>query len=159
MKSAGAHRPVAVLAVLAGIGLSHVSVANEVSIIGQWEIVDAAPAPWSPPDERPALAAEGRRLLKLAVTFAPGSVNSKFKLFNCKRRVEYESVLLPIDTLFQGNLPEPNPTAEAVRLGFPRGDIPSVDVKCINAKFTFHFRDPDTALINLNRVIYTFKRR
>jgi hypothetical protein len=86
-------------------------------------------------------------------------VNSKFKLFNCKRRVAYETVDLPVDTLFQGNLPEPNPGAVAVRMGFPKGDVPSVDVFCTNAKFTFHFRDPDTALINLNRVIYTLKRQ
>ena len=71
----------------------------------------------------------------------------------------YEPVELQVDALFQGNLPEPNPTAVALRMGFPRGDVPSVDVKCINAKFTFHFRDKDTAMINLNRVIYTFKRQ
>jgi hypothetical protein len=129
------------------------------SILGKWEIVEAAPAPWTDPDDHAALVAQGRNLLRVVVTFAPGAVNSKFKLFNCKRRVAYESVELPVDTLFQGNLPEPNPGAIAARMGFPKGDIPSVDVFCTNARFTFHFRDPDTALINLNRVIYTFKRQ
>jgi hypothetical protein len=129
------------------------------SILGKWEIVEAAPAPWSNPDDRAALVAEGKGLLHLVITFAPGAVTSKFKLFNCKRRVAYEEVELPVDTLFQGNLPEPNPGAVAARMGFPKGDIPSVDVFCINAKFTFHFRDPDTALFNLNRVIYTLKRQ
>ena len=47
----------------------------------------------------------------------------------------------------------------AARLGFPKGDIPGVDVQCINAKFTFHFRDRNTALLNIDRVIYTFKRQ
>jgi hypothetical protein len=129
------------------------------SIIGTWEIVEAAPAPWTDPDDYAALVAQGKNLLHLVITFAPNAVNSKFKLFNCKRRVAYESVDLPADTLFQGNLPEPNPGAVAARMGFPKGDIPSVDVFCTNAKFTFHFRDPDTALINLNRVIYTLKRQ
>jgi hypothetical protein len=130
------------------------------SILGTWEIVEAAPAPWTDPNDRTALIAQSKNLLHLVITFAPNAVNSKFKLFNCKRRVAYESVDLPVDTLFQGNLPEPNPGAVAARMGFPKGrDVPSVDVFCTNAKFTFHFRDPDTALINLNRVIYTLKRQ
>jgi hypothetical protein len=129
------------------------------SILGAWEIVEASPAPWANPDDRAVLTAQGKGLLHTVVTFAPNAVNSKVKLFSCKRRVAYEAVDLPVDTLFQGNLPEPNPGAIAARMGFPKGDIPSVDVFCVNAKFTFHFRDPDTALINLNRVIYTFKRQ
>jgi hypothetical protein len=44
-------------------------------------------------------------------------------------------------------------------MGFPRGEVPGVDVKCINATFTFHFRDPDTTMINLNQVVYTLKRQ
>jgi hypothetical protein len=136
---------------------SGASAAN--SILGTWEIVEAAPAPWTGPDDRAALVTQGKSLLHLIITFAPNAVNSKFKLFNCKRRVAYETVDLPVDTLFQGNLPEPNPGAVAVRMGFPKGDVPSVDVFCTNAKFTFHFRDPDTALINLNRGIYTLKRQ
>jgi hypothetical protein len=133
--------------------------AADPSILGKWEIVEAAPAPWTRPENHAALAAEGKGLMHLVITFTPKAVISKFKLFNCKRRVTYESVDLPVDTLFQGNLPEPNPAAAAARMGFPKGDIPSVDVKCINAKFTFHLRDPNTAMFNLNRVIYTLKRQ
>jgi hypothetical protein len=129
------------------------------AILGTWEIVEATPAPWSPPEQRKALEAEGKRLLNTEVIFGAGSVTSKFKPFNCKRRVIYEDNSIAVDALFQGNLPEPNPTAEAVRLGFPRNDIPGVDVRCLKAMFTFHFRDPNTALININRVIYTLKRR
>ena len=147
------------LAAMAFVALVPAAAPAASSMLGTWEIVEAAPAPWSDPDDRAALVAHGKGLLNLTVTFAPGAVTSKLKLFNCKRRVAYESVELPIDTLFQGNLPEPNPTAIAVRMGFPKGDIPSVDVICVKAKFTFHFRDPDTALINLNRVIYTLKRQ
>ena len=133
--------------------------AADISIIGRWQIVEAVPAPWSQPDDRAVLAAEGKRMLNLVINVTPKAVQSKFKLFSCKRRVAYEAVELQVDALFQGNLPEPNPGAVALRMGFPRGDVPSVDVKCINAKFTFHFRDPDTALINLNRVVYTLKRQ
>jgi hypothetical protein len=133
--------------------------ASSTAMLGTWQIVEAVPAPWSPPEQRKALEAEGRRLLNTEVTFARESMTSKFKPFNCKRRVLYEDNSIAVDALFQGNLPEPNPTAEAVRLGFPRKDIPGVDVRCLKGMFTFHFRDPNTALININRVIYTLKRK
>jgi hypothetical protein len=130
-----------------------------VSILGKWQIVEAVAAPWSQPEQKAALAAAGQRLLNTEVTFAPGSVKSKFKPFDCKSKVLYESNTIEVDALFQGNLPEPNPAAAAARLGFPKGDIPSMDVRCLKALHTFHFRDPDTALINLDRVIYTLKRQ
>lgn len=128
-------------------------------ILGKWEIIEAVAAPWSAPEQRATLEAQARRDLYTEVIFTSGSVASKFKPFNCKRRVLYETNAIAVDALFQGNLPEPNPTAAAARLGFSKGDIPGVDVRCLKALFTFHFRDPDTALINLNRVIYVLKRR
>ena len=128
-------------------------------IIGKWEIVEAVPAPWTAPADATRLQAEGNRLLKTEVAFAKGKVSSKFKAFDCKSRVIYTANSIEVDALFQGNLPEPNPAAAAARLGFPKGDIPSVDVRCLKAFYTFHFRDADTALINFDRVIYTLKRR
>lgn len=133
--------------------------AADISILGQWEIVEATPAPWSPSKDRAALAAQGQRMLRIVVTFSPRGMESKFKPFNCKHRIEYETNALEVDALFQGNLPEPNPAAAAAQLGFPKGDIPGVDVRCVKETFTFHFRDPDTALINYDRVILTLKRR
>jgi hypothetical protein len=131
----------------------------DISILGQWRIVEAQPAPWSPPDEQAALTAAGKRMIDTEVTFARGSVKSKFKQWDCKSKVIYTANSIEVDALFQGNLPEPNPAAAAVRLGFPRRDIPGVDVRCLKALFTFHFRDPDTAMININKVIYTLKRQ
>jgi hypothetical protein len=146
--------------VLGGVAaLTAQTAAADVSMIGKWQIVEAEPAPWAPPENQAALAAQGKSLLKTEVTFAVGSVVSKFKPFNCKSKVLYEPNSIEVDALFQGNLPEPNPAAAAARLGFPRGDIPGVDVRCLKAQYTFHFRDPNTALINLDRVIYTFKRQ
>jgi hypothetical protein len=147
---------VAVAALIAPLSSAQ---AFEPSMQGKWQIVEASPAPWSPSELRKELAAEGKHLLNLVVTFAPTSVSSKFKLLNCKSKVIYEANSLEVDALFQGNLPEPNPSAAAAHLGFPKGDIPGVDVRCVNETFTFHFRDPNTALININRVIYTFKRQ
>jgi hypothetical protein len=133
--------------------------AADISILGTWEIIETAPAPWSPPPQRATLAAAGKRQLNLLVTFAQASIISKFKRLDCKNRVIYEPNALEVDSLFQGNLPEPNPAAAAARLGFPKGNIPGVDVRCIREQFTFHFRDPNTALINLDGVIYTLKRQ
>jgi hypothetical protein len=130
-----------------------------VSILGKWQIAEAVPAPWVKPEEQAAIAAAGRRMLNTEVTFAPSSVKSKFKPFDCKSKVLYAANSIEVDALFQGNLPEPNPAAAAARLGFPKGDIPGVDVRCLKAVYTFHFRDPNTALINIDRVIYTFKRQ
>ena len=128
-------------------------------MLGTWEIVAAAPAPWSAPEQRKALQAQADHALHTIVEFKTNAVTSKLKPLNCKRRVVYEDNAIAVDALFQGNLPEPNPTEAAAKLGFPRGDIPGVDVKCLRALFTFHFRDPNTAMINLNRVLYTLKRQ
>ena len=133
--------------------------AADISILGQWEIVEAIPAPWSRSAEQAALVADGQRMLHTTVTFSPHAVESKFKPFSCKRHLSYEANALEVDALFQGNLPEPNPTAAAARLGFRKGDIPGVDVRCTRTMLTFHFRDPDTALISYDRVIFTLKRR
>jgi hypothetical protein len=147
-------------AALAGLVLfAPLAPAEDISILGQWEFAEAVPAPWSKPEDKAALEAEGRRMLGTEVTFAKGSVKSKFKPFDCKNRVVYTANAIAVDALFQGNLPEPNPSAAAVRLGFPKGDVPGMDVRCLKALYTFHFRDADTALININRVIYTLKRR
>jgi hypothetical protein len=151
-------RCVAALAALIALGAPAAG-APDNPILGTWEIAEVTAAPWSAPEQRPALEAQARRDLHTEVTFASGSVASKFKPFNCKRRVLYETNSIAVDALFQGNLPEPNPTAAATRLGFSKGDIPGIDVRCLKALFTFHFRDADTAMINLNRVIYTLKRR
>jgi hypothetical protein len=148
------------LCIAAALALASPACAADISILGTWQIVEAQPAPWSQPGEQAALTAAGKRMVNTEVTFAPGSVKSKFKPWDCKSKVIYTANSIEPDALFQGNLPEPNPTAAAARLGFPKGkDVSGVDVRCLKALYTFHFRDPNTALINLDRVIYTLKRR
>jgi hypothetical protein len=150
----------AALALFALAGIAPNASAADVSILGTWHVVEATPAPWSKPENQAALAAIGKRLVNTEVTFAKGSVKSKFKPWDCKSKVIYTANSIEVDALFQGNLPEPNPTAAAARLGFPRGkDVPGVDERCLKALHTFHFRDPNTALINFDRVIYTLKRQ
>jgi hypothetical protein len=149
-----------VAAAFAALSPIPAALAADISILGTWQIVEAQPAPWSAPGMQASLAAAGKRMLNTQITFAAGSVKSKWKPFDCKSKVIYTSNSMEVDALFQGNLPEPNPTAAAARLGFPRGkDVAGVDVRCLKALYTFHFRDPNTALINLDRVIYTLKRQ
>jgi hypothetical protein len=145
---------------LASLWLAAAAHAAEPSILGRWQVVEAQPAPWSAPEQQASLTAAGKRMVGTEVMFAAGSVKSKFKPWDCKSKVIYTTNSIEVDALFQGNLPEPNPTVAAARLGFPKGkDVPGVDVRCLKALYTFHFRDGNTALINLDRVIYTLKRQ
>ena len=127
------------------------------ALLGTWEIVEAQPAPWTAANEHAALTPEARRLLKQVITFAPKEVISRHKALACKR-AEYEATGYEADAIFQGNLPEPNPTAAALRLGFKKGEIPGVDLKCRSGQYSYHFRDRNTALTAFNNVIYTLKR-
>lgn len=134
------------------------ALAANISIIGDWEIVEAAPGPWTTDEERPRLTSAGKYLLNTTISFKPKEIVSKQKMFACKRAI-YEANSLEHDALFQGNLPEPNPAAAAARLGFQKGDVPGVDVSCVKAKYVFHFLDPNTAMTTINNVIYKLKRR
>jgi hypothetical protein len=127
-------------------------------LIGAWEIVEAQPAPWTEESQHPALIAAGKRLITQVVTFAPNEVKSRHKPLACKR-AQYETTDYEADAIFQGNLPEPNPTAAALRMGFKKGEIPGVDLRCTRGLYSYHFRDRDTVLTALSNVIYTLKRQ
>jgi len=132
--------------------------AQQQPLIGTWEIVEAQPAPWTPENQHASLTAEGKRLLKQISTFAPNEVISKHKALAC-RRAQYEPTDYEADAMFQGNLPEPNPTAAAIRLGFKKGEVPGVDLKCTSGAYSYHFRDRNTVLTARSNVIYMLKRQ
>jgi hypothetical protein len=146
------------LALLALITAAPGASAQQISLLGTWEIVEAQPAPWTEESQRTTLTAQGKRLIGQAITFAPREVTSRNKSLAC-RRAEYESTDYEADAMFQGNLPEPNPTAAAVRLGFKKGAVPGADLKCTTGVYSYHFRDRNTALTALSNVIYTLKRQ
>jgi hypothetical protein len=131
--------------------------AQDNPLLGTWEIVEAQPAPWAEEDRHAALTAAGKRLLNQIITFAPREVIAKNKSLACKR-AEYESTSYEADAIFQGNLPEPNPTAAALRLGFKKGENPGVDLKCRSGPYSYHFRDRNTVLTARGNVIYPLKR-
>jgi len=128
------------------------------ALLGKWEVVEAAPAPWADDKDRPALAAEGRKLLKMQIAFTPTEVIATHKTLACKKAA-YEPTDYSPDALFQGALLEPNQEKVAQSMGFPRGDVPGVDVTCSTGAFSYHFRDKATALLAYNNVIYTLKRK
>ena len=151
-------RAVALIAGLLIAALPSGARSQELSLLGDWVIVEATPAPWTEESRHPALAAQGKRLINVELTFKANEVVSKHRPFAC-RRARYEPTEYPPDAMFQGNLPEPNPAAVAARYGFPKGDIRGVDLRCTGGVFSYHFRDRNTVLTAFDNVIYTLKRR
>lgn len=146
------------LAVAALLIATSAAGSRELSLLGTWQIVEATPAPWVDESKHAALAAQGKRMINQVITFSAREVTSRHKPLACKR-AEYERTDYEADAIFQGNLPEPNPTAAAVRLGFKRGEIPGVDLRCTSGLYSYHFRDRNTVLTALSNVIYTLKRQ
>jgi hypothetical protein len=132
--------------------------ASDPSLAGTWTIVNAAPAPWVDEAQRKAAETSGKHLLKLELKFADKEVISKDRVLGCKGAV-YEPTSFPSDALFQGMLPEPNQERLALNMGFKRGEVPGVDLRCRTGVFSYHFVDRDTAMFAFNNVIYTMKRR
>jgi hypothetical protein len=128
-------------------------------LLGRWRIETAAVAPWVKPEKIHELVKEEnvRRYVKQPITFEAAAVKSRDPIFACKGAT-YEPTRIPPEGLFQGNLPSPQgQIAHALEL--PDGNTPGVDVVCPNSRFSYHFRDKDTALFALDNVIYTLKRR
>ena len=134
--------------------------AADISILGKWQIVEAVPAPWSPPGRagrarrRRASAAQYRRDLRAA-----SRSNRSSSRWTARARCSTPRTRSRSTRCSRAICRSPIPPRPPPRLGFPKGDIPGVDVRCLKALLTFHFRDPDTAMINLDRVIYTLKRQ
>ncbi len=127
-------------------------------LLGRWQISAAAVAPWIGVEKIHTIReSDVGRLVKQRVTFEAGAVASPDPLMACKEP-RYEPTRIPPAGLFQGNLPEPKADV-AKALGLPGGEVPGIDVACSNGRFSYHFRDKDTALFALDNVIYTLKRR
>jgi hypothetical protein len=151
------HALMVLLSVCAIVPAQAKSAGESNALTGTWEIVDAAAAPWTMQNERPALTARGKKLVKLHITFAANAVSAKHGVFNCKK-ARYESASYPADAVFQAALPEPQ-IKFAKDLGLPPGEVPSVDVNCSTGLFSYHFLNKDTALLGYDNVIYTLKRQ
>jgi hypothetical protein len=133
------------------------ALAAENPLLGKWQVTEAAIAPWAK-DKRTTQTAETRKLMNMQITFSAKAVKSDYPTLACSDAV-FDIRSDPPDVLFQGSLPEPNQGKVAESLGFPRGDVPGVEVNCSSGDFPFHFRDKDTVLFALNNFIYTLKRR
>jgi hypothetical protein len=125
-------------------------------LLGRWQVTEAAVAPWAT-DKRAAPSSEARRLINMQIAFSAKGMKSGYATLNCSD-ASFEVRSDPPDVLFQAGLPEPNQAQIAESMGFPRGDVPGVEVSCSAGEFPFHFRDADTVMFALNDVIYTLKR-
>jgi hypothetical protein len=143
----------------AAIGLLSCTTVAAQTLLGRWQIEAAAVAPWVAPDKIATTIKETevRRFVKQRITFEADSVKSRDPVFACKGAT-YEPTRIPPEGLFQGGLPAPQGQI-ARALGLPDGPSPGIDVACPNSRFSYHFRDKDTALFALDNVIYTLKRR
>ena len=92
--------------------------AADSSILGRWRIVDAQPAPWSSPGEQVALTAAGKRMIDTEVPFAPGSVKSKFKPWDCKSKVIYTPIQSKLTPCFRAIYRSPTRRALPCALAF-----------------------------------------
>jgi hypothetical protein len=127
------------------------------ALIGTWDIVDAAPAPWADAKERAGLAAQAKKLIKTPVAFGRGDVTSPAKPLACKK-ADYEGTDYSPDAMFRGALLEPNQDRVVREMGFAKGDVPGVDVICESETLSYHFRDKTTILVAVDNIVYTLKK-
>lgn len=127
------------------------------ALLGTWDIVEGAAAPWAQARERANLSAAGKRQIKTQVIFGRTEVTSRARALACKDAV-YEGTEYSPDAMFRGALLEPNQDSVAHSMGFPPGDVPGIDVTCDNDTFSYHFRDKVTVMVAVDNIIYTLKR-
>lgn len=127
-------------------------------LIGRWEVIQAAIAPWIGDKVEMVRESEVKKLLKQRIVFAAKAMTSQYPVLNCSDAT-YEPTRMPPANLFQGALPDPHQAAFAKAIGFAGSEISGIDLACSTGRFSFHFRDRDTALFALDNVIYTIRRR
>jgi hypothetical protein len=124
-------------------------------LAGAWTIAEALAAPWADPAE--AKSDWAAALVGRTVTFGKERIEGPGE-FACAKASVAPSIFPP-EALFQGNLPPANPAAEAKALGLPASDIDGAEVSCAEGLSSYHFRDPTTALVALNNVIFVLRRQ
>lgn len=133
--------------------LSSPAAATDPRYLGAWIIAEGHPAPWVDP-RQPATAPFDDHIIGKTVIFTPSRIIAPPPL-SC-RGPAYAVHQVPPESLFQGGLPHAE--AEAARLGFAPGKIPTLATNC-NAMFEYHFTAAGTALFALNNTIYVLRRR
>jgi hypothetical protein len=120
-------------------------------IAGEWRISQASTAPWwkdaAPP---PREAWVGMR-----VVVGPGRIDAPGAL-GCSNAT-FQSGVFPLEGLFQGNLPVPQRNA-ALSLAIVSDSVSSTQVNCSTGIFDYHHVTPQTMLVALDNVVWTFSR-
>ena len=121
---------------------------------GTWELTAARVAPWwDQQGEEPAPDPAFKKFT-LAADKSSGP-----PIVTCAKPT-YSTNIVPLRSLFQGNLPEP--TKDAATLGITDLDVTMLTFTCTDnnadVSLDFPMRDAETILLGLDNVIYTFKR-
>lgn len=125
---------------------------------GTWAFAAAAPAPWLAPDQL-ARAHNNPIVRQARITFGPEALQAPGWM--ACRPPAYTLLRVPPESLFEGGLHDPahdltDAPGLATRLGFPVGDVRTLEPRCHGLRF--HLAGPDRLLFALDNVIYTFTR-
>jgi hypothetical protein len=122
-----------------------------IDIQGDWRVFRQQLAPWVV-----GAASVGAAGIELGerLSFSPEGLSGPAVLACAEAR--YSTLQMPVEGLFQGELPEPERNAE--RLGLASAVQPSVRLDCANGSFDFHLADADTLLFALDHRIYSASR-
>lgn len=125
---------------------------------GSWTFTSATPAPWLAQDQ--LLRANNNSTVRQGrITFTPGALQAP--TWMACRPAGYALLQVPPEGLFEGGLLDPSrgltdAAGLAIHLGFPPGDVPTIETRCHGLRF--HLAGPDRMLFALDNVIYTFTR-
>lgn len=125
--------------------------------LGRWAYASSVTAPWLENGEQEPTPESS--IIAAPIVFAEAS-SSGPDFIACDKPA-YSVRKLGSDALFEGNLA--NPADQAPRLGFTSDDVTTMNFQCASrtggdGSFEFAMSDPDTILLGLSNVIYTFKR-
>lgn len=125
---------------------------------GTWAFTSATPAPWLAPDQL-SRAHNNPTVRQARITFTQAALQAP--TWMACRPPGYALMQVPPDGLFEGGLLDPargltDAAGLATRLGFPPGDVPTIETRCHGLRF--HLAGPDRMLFALDNVIYTFTR-
>jgi hypothetical protein len=123
-------------------------------LLGRWRVAEATPAPWAVEDA--AHSATVALFEGLAVEVGEDRVSSETPLACGGAR--YTTALVPAEGLFQGGVDPAQAAGVAAALGLSPDAIRAVALTCDTGVYDFYFRDPDTAFLAFDNVVFTLAR-
>jgi hypothetical protein len=129
------------------------------AFMGTWTLAGSIAAPWfTGPGFTPKANPEfAEKPLVLAADSASGPA-----VMTCDQPA-YTTSLLPVQSLFEGNLTDIADDSRAIGVSADAKDIPTLMEGCktgtADMEMSYHLIDPNTLLLGLDNVIYQFARQ